>query len=48
MLAGVAPIQDSSGKTTRHRLSRGGDRAANNALHRNAMERWTQDPRTSD
>jgi hypothetical protein len=32
-LVGVAPVPASSGKTTRHRLSRGGDRNANNALH---------------
>lgn len=32
-LAGVAPIPASSGKTNRHRLHRGGDRAANRALH---------------
>ena len=44
MLAGVAPIPASSGKTTRHRLSRGGDRAANNALHRIALVRWSHDP----
>ncbi|MEU5845386.1 transposase [Saccharopolyspora shandongensis] len=30
-LAGVAPIPASSGRTHRHRLNRGGDRAANNA-----------------
>lgn len=48
MLAGVAPIPASSGKTTRHRLSRGGDRAANNALHRIALIRWSHDPRTGD
>ena len=48
MLAGVAPIPASSGKTTRHRLSRGGDRAANNALHRIALVRWSHDPRTRD
>jgi transposase len=30
-LCGVAPVPASSGKITRHRLSRGGDRAANNA-----------------
>lgn len=47
-LAGVAPIPASSGKTTRHRLSRGGDRAANNALHRIALVRWSHDPRTRD
>jgi len=32
-LCGVAPIPASSGKTTRHRLSRGGDRQANRALY---------------
>ncbi|OBF00909.1 transposase [Mycolicibacterium elephantis] len=46
MLAGAAPIPASSGKTTRHRLSRGGDRAANNALHRIALVRWSHEPRT--
>ncbi|MGW4094121.1 IS110 family transposase [Nocardia sp. NPDC004750] len=32
-LCGVAPIPASSGKTVRHRLHRGGDRQANQALH---------------
>ena len=32
-LCGVSPVQASSGKVTRHRLNRGGDRAANSALH---------------
>jgi transposase len=32
-LCGVAPIPASSGKTRRHRLNRGGDRAANNAVY---------------
>ena len=32
-LAGVAPLPASSGLTTRHRLSRGGDRQLNRALH---------------
>jgi transposase len=32
-LCGSAPIPASSGKTRRHRLHRGGDRAANRALH---------------
>jgi transposase len=32
-LCGAAPIPASSGKTNRHRLHRGGDRAANRALH---------------
>lgn len=38
-LCGTAPVPASSGKTNRHRLSRGGDRAANNALHRIALVR---------
>lgn len=46
MLCGTAPIPASSGKTTRHRLSRGGDRAANNTLHRIALVRMSSDPRT--
>lgn len=45
-LCGVAPVQASSGKTNRHRLSRGGDRAANNALYRIALVRMSCDPRT--
>lgn len=32
-LCGVSPVPASSGKTDRHRLNRGGDRAANSALH---------------
>nr|WP_075033593.1 transposase [Streptomyces mirabilis] len=32
-LCGVAPIPASSGKTSRHRLNRGGDRQANHALY---------------
>jgi transposase len=47
-LTGVAPIPASSGKTNRHRLSRGGDRAANNALHHIALVRWSHDPTTRD
>jgi transposase len=46
MLCGTAPIPASSGKTSRHRLSRGGDRAANNALHRIALVRMSSDQRT--
>ncbi|MCD2136370.1 MULTISPECIES: transposase, partial [Rhodococcus erythropolis group] len=38
-LCGVAPIPASSGKTTRHRLHRGGDRRANQALHTGAIVR---------
>lgn len=40
-LCGVAPVPASSGKTSRHRLSRGGDRAANNALYRIAVVRMS-------
>lgn len=45
-LCGTAPIQVSSGRTDRHRLSRGGDRHANAALHHIAANRMTNDPRT--
>jgi transposase len=46
MLCGVAPIPASSGKTTRHRLNRGGDRQANKALYRVVLCRLRWDPRT--
>jgi transposase len=45
-LCGTAPVPASSGKTIRHRLSRGGDRAANNALHRIALVRMSSHPQT--
>jgi len=45
-LCGVAPIPASSGKTTRHRLNRGGNRDANRALHLLAVRRLAWDPRT--
>jgi transposase len=45
-LCGVAPIPASSGKTTRHRLSRGGDRDANRALYLLALGRMGWDPAT--
>lgn len=45
-LVGVSPIPASSGKTTRHRLNRGGDRHANSAIHRIALVRMSCDPRT--
>jgi transposase len=45
-LCGVAPIPASSGRTDRHRLNRGGDRAANNALHTITLCRMRYDPRT--
>lgn len=47
-LCGTAPVPASSGKTQRHRLSRGGDRAANAALHRIALVRMSADERTRD
>jgi len=47
-LAGVAPIPASSGQTTRHRLSRGGDRQLNRALHTVILHRRQHDPRTRD
>ena len=46
LLVGVAPIPASSGRTDRHRLSRGGDRQANRALHTIALVRLHRDPRT--
>ncbi|GAA3404550.1 IS110 family transposase [Pseudarthrobacter polychromogenes] len=45
-LVGVAPVPASSGKTSRHRLSRGGDRNANKALHHVVLVRMGSDPRT--
>ncbi len=47
-LVGVAPVPASSGKTSRHRLSRGGDRAANAAIHRIVLVRMSSDQRTRD
>jgi transposase len=38
-LCGACPIPASSGKTTRHRLNRGGDRRANAALYRAVVTR---------
>jgi transposase len=48
MLCGAAPIPASSGKTTRHRLNRGGDRHANSALWRIVITRMGTDQRTRD
>jgi len=45
-LCGVSPVPASSGKTARHRLNRGGDRAANSALHIIAIGRLRTDART--
>jgi hypothetical protein len=46
MLCGSAPLPASSGQTQRHRLNRGGDRAANSALHMAAICRLRLDPKT--
>jgi transposase len=45
-LCGVAPIPASSGRTRRHRLNRGGDRAANKALYVVVLGRLRYDART--
>ena len=47
-LAGVAPVPASSGQTQRHRLSRGGDRQLNRALHTIVLHRRHHDPITRD
>src|SRR5206468_10068433 len=47
-LAGVAPLPASSGQTSRHRLSRGGDRQLNRALHTIVLHRRQHDPATRD
>jgi transposase len=47
-LAGVAPVPASSGQTVRQRLSRGGDRQLNRALHTIALHRRQHDPATKD
>jgi transposase len=48
VLVGVAPLPASSGKTTRHRLSRGGDRNANHALYQVVLVRMASCQRTKD
>jgi transposase len=45
-LCGVSPLQASSGKVTRHRLNRGGDRQANRALWHIVITRLASDPET--
>jgi transposase len=45
-LIGVAPIEASSGKITRYRLNRGGDRQGNRALYLLAVGRMGWDPAT--
>ena len=47
-LCGVSPIPASSGKTTRHRLNRCGDRQANATLYRVALVRLCHDLRTRE
>jgi transposase len=45
-LCGASPVEASSGKTQRRRLSRGGDRQANAALYRIALSRLRWDARS--
>nr|GLK33860.1 hypothetical protein GCM10017611_07030 [Rhodococcus wratislaviensis] len=45
-LCGVARSPASSGRTTRYRLNRGGDRQANRALHMIVLARLKYDERT--
>jgi transposase len=45
-LCGAAPLDASSGKQHRHRLSRAGDRHANSALWRIVISRLSHDPTT--
>ena len=47
-LAGVAPIEASSGQLVRHRLCRSGDRQLNRALHTVVLTRIRQDAATRD
>lgn len=47
-LCGVSPVEYSSGKTQRHRLNLGGDRAATSALWTIADNRLMHDPRTRE
>lgn len=47
-LCGAAAVPASSGRTNRHRLNRGGDRAANNALHTIVLVRMKCDQRTQE
>jgi transposase len=45
-LGGASPLPASSGRTVRHRLNRGGDRALNRALHTIAATRMRSCPST--
>jgi transposase len=47
-LGGTSPIPASSGRTIRHRLNRGGDRALNRAIHTIAVTRIRHCARTRD
>ena len=47
-LCGVSSVSASSGKTTRHRLNRSGDRAANSALHIIGIGRLRLEPKTKE
>lgn len=47
-LCGVSPLEASSGKTSKHRLNRGGQRQANNALWTIAMVRMRSEARTRE
>lgn len=47
-LAGVAPLEASSGQKSRHRLNRGGDRDLNRALHTIAITRLRCHPESRD
>lgn len=47
-LGGACPRPASSGRSIRHRLNRGGDRALNRALHDIVKTRWRVCPRTQD
>ena len=47
-LCGVSPVEASSGKTSRRRLNRGGDRQANAALYRITLSRLRWDEPTRD
>jgi transposase len=45
-LSGTCPLEASSGRSVRHRLNRGGDRALNSAIHTIAMVRLRSCPST--
>jgi transposase len=47
-LCGASPVEASSGKTSRRRLNRGGDRQANVALYRITLSRLRHDTRTQE